>query len=147
MKKVNFKVVLVALSFAFIFLMGVNRMDAQTVSTLTAGSTGVPSKGNSVVFSLPQGPFQGSQTALITLKNEMTSIRATLAQLQNESDPTFVALVKLLKYYQRVYDNILSGQSVAQAIVSGLNFLTTDANALSQSDFQTLKNAAINLLN
>ncbi|MCC6724208.1 MAG: hypothetical protein IT258_06820 [Saprospiraceae bacterium] len=147
MKKVNFKVVLAALSFAFIFLLGMGTAGAQTGASLTAGGTGVPtSKANSAIFSLPQGNFQSPQVALITLKNEMTNIKATLAQINNESDPTYIALVKLVTYYQRVYDRISSGQTVAQAIIGGLSYFNADANALTPGDLQILRNAGIALL-
>jgi hypothetical protein len=147
MKKVNFKVVLVALSFAFTFLLGVGSVEAQAGSTLTAGGTGVPAnKATSAIFSLPQGNFQLPQNALNTLMAEMTSIKATLAQMTNESDPTYIALVKLVNYYANVHRNITAGQTVAQAIVSGLGFIGADVNYLTPADLQTLRNAAIQLL-
>ena len=69
MKKVNFKVVLMALSFAFSFLiLGANRMEAQTGSALTnAGGAFAGSKTNAMVYSLPQGSFQSTQAAQNTL--------------------------------------------------------------------------------
>ena len=147
MKKVNFKVVLVALSFAFTFLLGVGTVGAQAGATLTAGGTGIPAnKATSAIFSLPQGNFQSPQIALNTLMAEMTSIKGLLAQMTNENDPTYVALVKLVTYYSNVHRNITAGQTVSQAIVSGLGFLGANVNYLTPGDLQTLRNAGIQLL-
>lgn len=148
MKKVNFKVVLTALSFAFAFFLGVSTAEAQAGASLTAGGAGVPvDKASSAILSLPQGTFQSSPTAMNTLMNEMTNIKAMLAQMTNESDPTYIALVRLVTYYQAIHQALANGQSVAQAIVTGLGAVSsTEFSSKIPASLLTLRNQAIALL-
>ncbi len=148
MKKVNFKVVLTALSFAFAFFLGVSTAEAQVGASLTAGGAGVPvDKASSGIYSLPQGNFQSPQVAMNTLMNEMNSIKNMLIQIQNESDPTFIAMVRLLTYYQGIHQALLAGQSVPQAIVTGLGAVSSNEFSTKiPASYLTLRNQAIALL-
>src|SRR5690348_11135344 len=97
MKKVNFKVVLMALSFAFSFLfLGVN-VEAQSSITAASNSTGTG------VYALPTGSFQSSQAALDILMAKMLANKADLALMTNESDPAFIALARQTRYYTEIH--------------------------------------------
>jgi hypothetical protein len=148
MKKVNFKVVLTALSFAFAFLLGVSTAEAQAGASLTAGGASVPAdKASSAIYSLPQGNFQSPAVAMNTLMHEMTSIKSMLAQITNESDPTYIALVRLVTYYQAIHQALTSGQTVAQAIVTGLGAVSSNEfSSKIPASYLSLRNQAIALL-
>ncbi len=148
MKKVNFKVVLTALSFAFAFFLGVNMAEAQTGTSLPNGGVGVhPDKVNSAILSLPQGNFQSPAQAMNTLTTEMTNIKNLLAQMTNETDPSYLALARLLTYYTAINQAIASGQTVAQAIVTGLGAVSsTEFSTKIPSSYLNLRSQAISLL-
>jgi hypothetical protein len=143
MKKVNFKVALMVLSFAFCFLLlGVNRMEAQSSSTLTGNSN--PSGANIPVFNVPQGNFTTNQEALDKLMAEILSLKATMVSLNfNQGNPVFDAAMLYAQYYGAIYQAIEGGQTVPMSIVVGLGQVRAN---LSPAELTTMKNAAIDLL-
>lgn len=140
MKKVNFKVVLVALSFAFSFLfLGMNSAAAQSSITAASNSTGTG------VYALPTGSFQSNQAALNTLMTKMLEIKGILAQMPNESDPTYIQLAKQVRYYTEIHAQLTAGVTVPLSIVKGL-YVFPDAEGVPANELQALKNGAVALL-
>ena len=140
MKKVNFKVVLMALSFAFSFLvLGMNRVEAQSSITAASNSTGTG------VYALPSGSFQSNQAALNTLMAKMLEIKGILATMTNESDPTYIALAKQIRYYTEIHAQLTAGVTVPLSIIKGL-YVFPDSEGIPTGELQTLKNGAIALL-
>ena len=152
MKKVNFKVVLMALSFAFSFLvLGVNRVEAQAAQT-TVSAGGSASSFGKGVFALPQGNFVGQQLALDLLLNAMTADKTVLASFGQgqQGSALYVAIVKRVRYYNAIYALIEGGKPTAEAITIALSQLafTPDATEITtQSQLATLKAGAVDLLN
>ena len=149
MEKVKFKVVLGALSFAFFLLVGMNRMEAQTVSTMTApgGAAGTKGAGAyAAVLAVPQGSFYGTDDALTVLANELGILKDQLSQL-TPGNPVYTSVETKYVYYSNIDQALRTGATVPNAIVQGLQPLTTDAyGPVSQANLVILRQSAISLL-
>ena len=147
MEKVKFKVVLGALSFAFFLLVGMNRMEAQTVSTMTApGGTTTKAGGSSTVLVVPQGNFVSTDDAKTILGDELASLKDQLAQMA-PGNSFYTSVLNHYNYYSNIDNALRAGAAVPNAIVQGLSPFTTDEmGVLSQSNLTVLRQAAINLL-
>lgn len=158
MKKVNFQNCFRAfLTACCLILLGVVGVNAQSKSgppsstTISGGAGGPGGGGGSVlgtadnsIYGIPQGTFQTSQTAQNILMTEMLSIKGSLAQMNNESDPVYIALVRTVRYYTAIHGALQGGQTVPQAIVTGLRIF--DGEGLPKPELVSLRNAAIALL-
>ena len=144
MKKVNFKAVIVALSFAMAFLfLGIQRVEAQ--SATVSSSLSSPTSHGKGVYSAPQGSFVSSQEAENLLFNAMVSLKAQMESLVPGS-AAYNATDRLKNYYFAIYSNVKGGMMVPTAISQGLTIFASDVDGTSQTDLQTMKGEAVALL-
>lgn len=151
MKKVIFKNGLRAFLAAFCFLvLGVVGVSAQSqiVGGLVPGIVS-PATPNTPLYNVPQGTFLSSSAALDKLNAEIIYLKGELAN-PNIDPATFDAFMTKARYYGSIAEYIKVGATVPNAIVAGLwQFLPTSLDSsgiISGAAQQTLKNAAINLL-
>jgi hypothetical protein len=150
MKKVKLKVVLGALSLAFFLFLGMSQVGAQSATTI---GTGVPSvkpgssgSGSSTILVAPQGNFYGTDDALSILANELGLLKDQLSQLTSGS-PVYASVEIKYVYYSNIDQSLRAGATVPNAIVEGLQPLTTDAyGPVSQANLVILRQSAISLL-
>ncbi len=110
MKKVNFKNALVALVLAMVFLVvGTERADAQVSTTLTGV---VPAAG--VILKSPT-------QAQAVLQSELLDLKASLGGM-TPGTPVYNATLLQANYYRGILAGLTAGQSVAEAIQSGLSY-------------------------
>ena len=143
MKKVNFKVLLMSLSFIFCFLLvGVDTVEAQSIKKVTGPNN--PSGTNDPTYAIPQGNFVTNQVAIDKLLAEMVSLKSTMMGLGlNQGDPVFDATLVMYQYYSAIKEEIESGKSVAESIVVGLAKVRLNMSSAQLTD---MKNTAIALL-
>lgn len=97
------------------------------------------------MYALPTGSFQSNQAALNTLMTKMLEIKGILAQMPNESDPTYIQLAKQVRYYTEIHAQLTAGVTVPLSIVKGL-YVFPDAEGVPANELQALKNGAVALL-
>jgi hypothetical protein len=118
MKKVNFKFVLMALTFiAAIMLFDTAQMAAQT-------STDAVEALNPI-----QGNFVNNDQAVQILETEIAEIIDQLKQL-TPGTPVFNALNLKYEFYLLVKETIESGQTVPESILEALYFVMAPDNVL-----------------
>ncbi len=149
MEKVKFKVVLGALSFVFFLFLGMGQVEAQSATTIgngtptKAGSTG---SGSSTILVAPQGSFYGTDDALSILANELGILKDQLSQM-TPGNPVYASVETKYVYYSNIDQSLRAGATVPNAIVQGLQPLTTDAyGPVSQANLVILRQSAISLL-
>lgn len=137
MRKANFKTLLAATLVVFAFLLGANRVQAQSVSTgATGGLYAYPAKVT----------FVSASEAEDILTVHVDALKAYVNSLPQGS-PAYLVGYRASVYYRAILQSVQGGKNVPDAVVDGLGmFLTEYFNGASYSEKLGLRQEAIGML-
>ncbi|MCB0520634.1 MAG: hypothetical protein H6577_16390 [Lewinellaceae bacterium] len=126
------------LAFSFVFF-GAGKLAAQAqATTLVSVSNGT------ALYAQPVGNFVVSGQADSKLLLEMEQLVAQMKA--NPGSPFFDALQRKFNYFSAIRNEVATGKSVKEAIVSGLEGAALPLPRPTQIALQQLKQEAVNLL-
>ncbi len=133
MKKNLLRIALVSFLFAGLSLLSAdNHVQAQTGAS-------------DQTFVQPTGSFVSAPEAMIRIDQAIIPLKNTIGNYA-EGTPEYIEAFSKYSYYNLVYNFILEGRPIPEAIVEGLKVVSTDAFGVSSKKLPAYKLALVALL-
>jgi hypothetical protein len=114
---------------------------------LGAGSAHAQTGLSDNIYTLPAGNFVGQAEADALLADQISSLKSILGTL-TPGTQAYQTMEQSVNFYAVVQGEVISGKDIPSSIVTGLQFISQDANGsvATKTQLLTLRTDSVNLL-